>query len=302
MKVALLGTGSAIPDPDRGNPSQAVIVDDQILLFDCGERTTVNLIKVGINPNEVEHLFFTHLHWDHIADYGYLVISSWNCGRIKTLNVYGPQGTRNMSDSTIFGTHRVDVEFVEKFLKTLPDSIQQRPIAQVPVTVREISEGVVLSSKGFTVTAGQVEHINSMGFPCLGYRVDSQYGSVAISGDTEPCEAMVRLAKDVDLLIHECAFLDEIIEKRRMRGHSGPSGLGKVAAEARAKKVVVTHLGTYTGYPKAVEMGSMYYGTGWGQEIWSKIVTDIRKFYDGPLIIGKDALTIEISGSRSVEE
>ena len=295
MKAVLLGSGSAIPDPDRGNPSQAVVVDDQVLLFDCGERTTVNMIKAGINPNDVEHLFFTHLHWDHIVDYGYLVISTWNCGRNKILNVYGPEGTKSMSDSTIFGTHKVDVEFVDRFLKTLPDSVTWRPTAKVPVDVKEIEkDGIVMSSDKFTVTAGTVEHINSMGFPCFGFRVDSKYGSVAISGDTQPCKGMVELAKNVDVLIHECAFLDEIIDKRKMRGHSGPSGLGKVAQEAGAKKVVVTHLGPYTGYPKAIEMGSMYYGSGWGPEIWSKIVSDIRKYYAGPIVMGQDALTIEI--------
>lgn len=294
MKVALLGSGSAIPDPDRGNPSQAVIIDDEVLLFDCGERTTVNLIRAGINPNNVEHLFFTHLHWDHIVDYGYLVVSTWNCGRTKILNVYGPTGTKNMSDSTVYGAHKVDVEFVEKFLKVLPDSVTWRPISKVPVEVREIEEGIVLESEKFKVTAGLVEHINSMGFPCFGYRVDSKYGSVAISGDTQPCPGMVELARDVDVLIHECAFLDEIIEKRQMHGHSGPSGLGKVAAESGAKKVVVTHLGPYRSYPMAIEMGSMYYEKGWGPEIWSKIVSDIRKFYAGPIVMGEDALVINV--------
>ena len=62
MQAVILGSGSAVPDPVRGNPSQAVVVGETILLFDCGERTTVNLTGAGINPLNVDYLFFTHLH------------------------------------------------------------------------------------------------------------------------------------------------------------------------------------------------------------------------------------------------
>ena len=68
MKVVVVGSGSALPDPSRGNPSQAVVVDGEVLLFDCGERATVNLVRAGINPMNVDHVFLTHLHWDHMVD------------------------------------------------------------------------------------------------------------------------------------------------------------------------------------------------------------------------------------------
>ncbi len=60
MKACILGSGSALPDPERGNPSQAIVVDDEIVLIDCGERTTVNLVTAGINPLDVDYFFFTH--------------------------------------------------------------------------------------------------------------------------------------------------------------------------------------------------------------------------------------------------
>ena len=56
MRLAILGSGSAVPDPERGNPSQAIIIDNTTLLFDCWERTTVNLIRAGINPLDVDVL------------------------------------------------------------------------------------------------------------------------------------------------------------------------------------------------------------------------------------------------------
>ena len=297
MKAIVLGSGSAIPDPERGNPSQALVIDDDILLFDCGERTTVNLVRAGINPMKVGYLFFTHLHWDHIVDYGYLVISSWNCGRRELLQVYGPSGTKNMSDKTIYGAHEVDVYHMKIYLERyLPAHVINRPSAEVPVCVNEITgEGEVLKTDRFTVISKAVEHYNKWGIPCVAYRVESKDGKVvAISGDTSPCQQMVELARRADVLIHECAFLDEIIEERQMKSHSGPSGVGKVAQEAGVKKLVLTHLGPYTSYPASVEMASMYYGPRRGPEVWTKIVREVAKNYDGEIILGEDALIVDV--------
>jgi len=295
MKAILLGSGSALPDPDRGNPSQAVVIGNDVLLFDCGERTTVNLIKAGVNPLKVGYLFFTHLHWDHIVDYGYLVMSSWNVGRRDRLKVYGPAGTIGMSNGTIFAAHETDILHMKIYLEQyLPDYVTNRPQADVPVDVIEIGEGQVLKKENFRVISRSVEHYNKWGIPSLGYRVESTEGVVAISGDTSPCPQMIELAKDADILIHECAFLDEIIHQRGMKSHSGPSGAGKVAQEAGAKKLVLTHLGPYTSLPAAVEMASMYYGSNWGPEVWSKIVREVSKYYDGPIVLGHDAMTFEI--------
>ena len=111
MQVVIVGSGSALPDPVRGNPSQAVVIDGEVLLFDCGERATVNLTLSGINPVDVDTLFLTHLHWDHMVDYNYLLMTTWNSGKDNTLNVYGPPGTQEMHDAFL-KAHAVDVEFV----------------------------------------------------------------------------------------------------------------------------------------------------------------------------------------------
>lgn len=294
MKLVVLGSGSALPDPDRGNPSQAVVVDDDVLLFDCGERTTVNLVKAGINPLLVDHLFFTHLHWDHISDYGYFAMTTWNCGRRKPVRVFGPKGTRQMSDSTIFGTHRADVEYVGKYIRALPDHIQERPGEQPPFLVEEIDAEFSYAGSNFRVLAGEVEHHQKVGMPSLGYRVESPRGVIAISGDTRPCRQMVELARGADVLIHDTAFLDEIIKERKMWSHSGPSGAGRVAEQAGVGKLVLTHLGPYTSCPAAVEMASMYYGGRRGPEIWEKIVEDARRHFSGPVILAEDAMVIEV--------
>jgi len=294
MTAVILGSGSALPDPDRGNPSQAVIIDDEVLVFDCGERTTVNLAKANLNPMRVEHLFITHLHWDHIADFGYLVMSTWNCGRSHALKVFGPQGTKAMAEASVYGVHKADVDFVRGYIAALPPHITNKPTADPAVDAVDIDVGFTLETDKWKVIAGRVDHHQRVGMPSVGYRVESEYGVVAITGDTAPSEGMIELAKGADVLIHEAAFLEEIIEARKMWSHSGPAGAGRVAQAAGVKKLVLTHLGPYTSTDAAIEMASMYYGPRRGPEIWDQIVADARKEFDGEVILGSDALYVDI--------
>lgn len=299
MRVKILGAGSALPDPVRGNPSQAVLVDDEALLFDCGERTTVNLVSAGINPLDINHLFLTHLHWDHIVDLNYLLMTTWYCGRSKALNIYGPPGTREMTDAML-EAHAMDL----RSRKALNDSLKGAQVEECfqagPVfDIKRLESGVVLDTESYTVKAALVRHIDLLGFQrsCWGFRVESEYGTVALSGDTEPCQEIVDLAQGVDLLIYECTFLDDTIASREMRGHSGPSGAGRVAHAAGVKKLVLNHLGPFDSSAAAVEMASMYYGDRRGPEVWSEIIRETARFYDGPIVLGEDAMEIEVGCS-----
>jgi ribonuclease Z len=294
MTLAILGSGSAVPDPVRGNPSQAVTIDQTTLLFDCGERTTVNLVSAGINPLDVDALFFTHLHWDHISDFGFFAISSWNCGRRRELPIFGPPGTAAMVEASLYGVHRCDVEYLQRYVRALPDHITDRPSVDPPFRVHEMDVGWRWERDGFQVIAGAVEHHQRLGVPSIGYRIESKHGVVALSGDTAPCEEVVELARDADILVHDCAFLDEIIEAREMWSHSGPTGAGKVAAAANVKTLVLTHLGPYTSPEPSISMASMYYGEGWGPEIWEQIVRKAEAQFGGEVILGRDALVLEV--------
>ena len=297
MRLAILGSGSAVPDPVRGNPSQAVAVDDTVLLFDCGERTTVNLVRAGINPLDVDALFFTHLHWDHISDFGYFMISTWNCGRKRELPIFGPAGTEAMVESSIFGVHRADVDFVRRYVKALPSHIVDRPSESPAYSVRELDVGFEWHQRGLRVLAGRVEHHQRLGLPSVGYRIESAYGVVALSGDTGPCDGVVELARGADVLVHDAAFLDEIIEQRGMWSHSGPTAAGRIAREAGVGTLVLTHLGPYTSPAPSIELGRMYYGDARGPEIWDEIVARAQAQFDGPVVLGTDALVLDVGAA-----
>jgi ribonuclease Z len=313
MHAIITGSGSAMPDPERGNASQAVVVDGTVLQFDCGRRTMDNLMRAGVNPVEVDYIFFTHLHFDHIATYGYYIVSSWIAGRPKPFKVFGPPGTAEMSDGAFQGIHKMDVKFVTQLVATWPEEMKQRPAPELPVELKEVGPGVVLESEKFKVTATETPHIApSFGMKSLAYRVDSPYGSVAISGDTAPSQNVIELAKGADLLIHECTVPDfgmtqggkfssrsgvrrvESDTSKPRTGHTSPSELGKVAQQAGVKKLVATHLAPYTSVQAAVDMSALYYGPRQAPDIWEKFTSAMKKQYDGPVILGEDAMVIKV--------
>jgi len=314
MYAVITGSGSALPDPQRGNASQAIVVDGTILQFDCGRRTMDNLMQAGINPLHVDYILFTHLHFDHIATYDYYVITSWIAGRQEPYKVFGPEGTASMSDGAINHMHRMDSDFVKELVRTWPEEgTSGRPAPEAPVVVKDIGPGTVVETDDFKVTAVHTPHVKLFQLKSLGYRVDSKYGSVVISGDTAPSSALVKLAEGADLLIHECVVpdfgmthtgkfslrrgmqrLEDDTDKPRT-GHTSPSELGRLAQKAGVKKVVATHLAPYTSVQAAVDFSSLYYGESPGPQIWSEFAAAIKRHYDGPVILAEDAMVLKLA-------
>jgi ribonuclease Z len=295
LKLAIAGSGSALPDPDRGNPSQALLIDDEVILFDCGERTTVNLVRAGINPLSVDELFFTHLHWDHIADLGYFMMTTWNCGRRDPVAIYGPSGTHAMVDASLHGVHAADVAFVRAYVAALPSHVTNRPAADPPFEVTDIELGFRRETATSRITTGRVEHHQRLGMPSLGYRVESDHGVVVLTGDTGPSDGVVELARGADVLVHDCAFLQEIIDARGMWSHSSPSIAGRHAEAAGVKTLVLTHLGPYTSPEPAVDMATMYYGARRPAGIWDDIVREAREHFSGEVILATDGLVLDVA-------
>jgi len=305
MHVIITGSGSALVDPLRGNASAAVVVDGTILLFDCGRQTMDNLALAGINPVNVDYIIFTHLHFDHIATYDYYIISSWVAGREKPFKVYGPAGTARMSEGALYAKNELNTKWWS----------QRKDGQKPPVEVKDISSGFVLEEKSFTVTATEVSHWGQgLGSTSLGYRVDSVYGSIAYSGDTGPTLNMMNLSRGVDVLIHECTVPDhgmqtggsfgklkdtdyvalEEIDWRKPSKHTSPSALGQLAAKAKAKMLVPTHLPPYMSVDAAVENFKLYYGSRQPRGIWTEFVCAIKKHYSGPVVMAENAMVIDV--------
>ena len=98
--VIMLGTGSPRLNTERLSSAYLLVMEGTPILVDCGEGATMQLVKAGISPQEVKHVFFTHLHADHMLGYANFLISGWLEGR-RELTIFGPVGTKKMHDLLI---------------------------------------------------------------------------------------------------------------------------------------------------------------------------------------------------------
>ncbi len=243
MRVTLLGTGFPRPNPRRRGPSQLVESGTEHFLVDCGSGVVCQLVARGVSPLEVHHVFLTHHHSDHTIDLGHLILSRWIMGQNAPLHVWGPRGTRQYVDD-LLRLHDYDIQVRRAHQDRRPGP---------RVEVQEIHAGVIFESPDIRVTAFLVDHFPVE--PAFGFRFDGPERSVAISGDTRPCENLIAHCRGVDLLIHECTdvttlplnpgggFPSREIQVARLASyHTLPDQVGKVAARAEVKTLVLSHL------------------------------------------------------------
>ncbi|MFN8546638.1 MAG: MBL fold metallo-hydrolase [Candidatus Eisenbacteria bacterium] len=290
MRVILLGTqGGPTFSAQRLGIGTLVIAGQERLLFDAGRGITTGMVRAGVNPADVTHVFITHLHSDHVISLPELLISPWASeGRRVPLEVWGPSGTQAMmqgfQEALAFDIHvRRDID--EKF-----------PAEGVRVIATEIEEGTVYEANGVKVTAFLVDHGPVQ--PAFGYRIDWSGHSVVISGDTVPCANLVKYSTGVDLLIHELGRWkqdpkldgppDELLPNSRLtRGqmktianhHTDGVEAGMVLAQVKPRLAVFSH---YSVDPKAA-------------------LPLVRQNYDGPLEFGEDLMAIDVGEQVTIQ-
>jgi ribonuclease BN (tRNA processing enzyme) len=269
-KVILLGTGTPYPDPQRQGPATAVVVGKRVLLFDAGSGVARQMRAAGLPMSGPSAAFLTHLHTDHTLGYPDLIFTSWIMRRSGPFPVYGPKGLRTMTEKLAEAYGEDIVVRTEGLEREVPDAWK--------VDVHEIVPGVVYDSAGVRVTAAGVHHGNWE--HAFAFRVDTPDRSVVISGDTRFSKAVLELSRGVDVLVHEVYPETRVAPEDRPGGefwplylreyHTSDVELGRLAAEAKPKLLVLTHI---------VRMGATD----------KEILAGIRKGgYTGRVVVGND--------------
>ncbi len=240
--VVLLGTGMPRPDPEASGPATAVLVGSRVFLFDAGAGVMRRIAAAHLPINGVTALFITHLHTDHTLGLPDLIFTTWVMGRTLPLQAYGPHGLKSMTDH-ILAAWKVDED-----VRT--NGLEHEPANGYAVNVHEISPGVVYDSGGVRITAFPVLHGSLK--EAYGYRIDTPTRSVVISGDTRPSAALLAAARNVDVLVHEVYAAAKLSPEKRPGGadwptymhefHTSDVELGKLAAAAKPKLLVLTHI------------------------------------------------------------
>jgi ribonuclease Z len=275
IEVTLLGTGSPIPDALRAGPSTLVRTGGLAFLVDCGRGVLQRLTAAGLGANTIDALLLTHLHSDHIAELGDVIITRW----VSTftpdpapLPIIGPPGTAEVVDATLkaFGfdigyriAHHADLT------------------APPPLEVREYTGGVVWDAAGVRITAGPTDHRPVE--PTIGFRVDSAGASVVLAGDTVPCAGLDELAAGADALVHTVIRKDLVARMPMQRikdivdYHSSVEQAAATASRAGVGTLILTH------YVPALVPGQ--------EEQWRALAA---AEFDGRIELGDDLHTVQI--------
>lgn len=280
FRVTLLGTGSPAPIMRRFGPGVLVQAGGKTLLIDCGRGTTQRLMQSGLRLGQVDALFLTHLHSDHIVGIPDLWLTGWleaNYAQRKgPFVVYGPAGTQGLMDGlTKAYDWDIKARIADQDLK--PDNIR--------AVVSEFKPGVIYDQGGVMVTAIEVDH-GELLKPAFGFRVDYAGRSVTISGDTRFSPNLMGKAMGTDLLIHQVAavreaLLESPVFKVILSHHTSPEEAGTLFSAVKPKLAVYYHF---------VLLGTPGISAVTEQEV----VEMTRKTYSGPLLIGEDLMAFRI--------
>ena len=227
IRFHILGAGGAVPTPTHNPAAYWVTVDSQAILMDPGPGALVRLVQSGQAPrgvDEIDLVFFTHLHPDHCADLVPLVFALHSPVPVRTdpLQLFGPPGL---------------VSYLEQLRGIYGTWIEPR---QRALEVTEIGPGVTIPLPGEgSVRPFQVDHVQDrLSRICLGFSFFDAEGHTAVfSGDTGPCAALNKAATGADLLVVECSTPDNLATA----GHMSVSEVGRLCTEAQPKQVVLTH-------------------------------------------------------------
>jgi ribonuclease Z len=275
MKLTLLGTGCPSVDHKRFGPANLISTKKTKILVDCGSGITQRLHQLNISLAEIDVLLFTHLHSDHAVDLYQLIISSWHSYRVKPWKIYGPKGTK-------------------KFVKKIMDAWAEERKLRISYESRASAKAFEMQVTEFkSIGSIKIKDVNIKYFEVDHKPVKYAYGfcftnnskKLTISGDTRPCENLMKYAQKSDVLLHEVFIEGEILQTNKMRTkktlhnvqsyHTTSKQVGKVAFISKAKKLVLTH----------------FVPTRFNKNNLKKVV---KKDFGKDPILGEDLMTIKV--------
>ena len=288
-RVITLGTKNGpFPTVGRAQSSNLLVVNGTQYVVDAGEGVTRRLARLGTNFRNIENIFITHPHSDHTGGLGGLMTAVYDASRKTLVNIYGPPGTA----ASVKGL--LEFLMVSSEIR-ISDGTHTIPAKQL-FRGHDTGVGTIFQDANIKVTAVENSHFHfPPGSPGYGkyksysYRFDAADRSVVFTGDTGPSDAVAELAKGADLLVSEItnpvdkykaqqvqngrwqqwtAEEQEALLRHHVEEHLLPDEVGKLAARANVKTVVLTHL----------------------NEDYVPFAEEVKKHFSGQVLIAKDLM------------
>lgn len=217
-KLTILGSSNAIATKGADNSHMLFEFDERVVLIDSPNNPVLKLAELGVDHEQVTDLVVTHFHPDHVSGIPLFLMDMWLRGRKQKLDIYGlPHALdrlENLMDAFLWGN----------WPGFFPVTFNRVPAKELYLAIE---------SESFKLYTSQVHHM----IPTIGMRFELATGKViAYSCDTRPCDEVVHLGQQADILIHEASgdFL----------GHSSAANAAEIALKAKAQKLCLIHYPT----------------------------------------------------------
>ena len=264
IRIVILGSGGAVPAPDRNLTSIAMRYEGDVYLFDCAEGTQRQMMKYGISYAKVKAIFLSHLHGDHIFGVPGLVNTLKMIERKEKLIIFGPSGTKKRVEELMGGQidlieaieidndwkyefegegrqcsfsafkidHGLKNAFGYVFKEEEAARFDKEKCAELGIKGRMFK---TLQEKGEVDVKGKKITLAEVTYPKAGKKI-------VYSGDTVYCNETIEQAVGADVLFHESTFIEkDRIEADETR-HSTALDAAKIAKKAEVKKLVLFHI------------------------------------------------------------
>ena len=268
LQVIFLGTAGSIPTVQRALPVIAIKRKNELILFDCGEGAQRQMIRAKVGFHKKTKIFITHMHGDHVLGLPGLLQTMALLDRREGLEIYGPVGIR-----AFISAIEETVQFARTFSISIKEIMDEGVVCEEKeYLVRAVKANHVVAAFAYALVEKprpgrfNQEQAKKLGVPKGPLWSKLQHGKcvrlssvkivkpedvlgksrlgrkIVYTGDTRPTKALVKLAKNADLLIHETTLGDELKERANEDGHSTPSEAAKIAKKAHVKQLVLTHI------------------------------------------------------------
>lgn len=210
MKVIFLGTNGWYDTVTGDTVCILIKTDTQYIILDAGNA--FYKISEHITDDKPIYLFLSHFHLDHIV--GLHILNKFNF--TQGIQIYGPTGTRGILNTLVnkpytapFNELQLNVEICElpEEKEGLPFYVESKPLLHSSLT--------------------------------LGFRFEVENKTITYCPDTGYCENAVKLARNADLLIAECAYKSG--QQNDKWPHLNPETAARLAVNAKAKKMALVH-------------------------------------------------------------
>ena len=279
-RIVFLGTkGGPRVEMGRSNPANLIEINGTRIVLDCGMGVSHQLAAAKVPLTSVQYILISHHHSDHNLEYGNLVYNAWATGLSTPIRSFGPKGLEQMT-KTYWELNKFDVE------TRIAD--EGRPDPRPLLIAKDIeSDGEVLRTADFTVTAFRTPHPPIT--DNFAYKFTTPDGVIVFSSDTEYNPKLAEFAKGADVLVHEALyapFVDKLVArvkngarlgKHLLASHTTAQDVGKIAAAAGVKLLVLSHL-----VPGDIDVTD---------DQW---IAAVRENYSGKVMVAKDLMELQL--------